>query len=128
MLFIRSPIFSALLLGHTLLHSALSLLAPLCKLLLGPCSPNYFRQAIGTQAQFKAATVDCPKCLECNHNISLSYLRLSIYPPLSCPHHVPFVLFTSPSYHQRAVSPVRSCFDTLAMVTRCLLTSRGEVF
>lgn len=54
MLFIRPPIFSALLLGQTLLLYPSSL-----QIAASPSSPNYFCQANGTQAQFKAATADC---------------------------------------------------------------------
>lgn len=75
------------------LHSALQIAA-------SPSSPNYFCQANGTQAQFKAATVDCQSVW----STIITFLFLtSSFPLLSCTHYVPFVLCTSFSYSQGAL-------------------------
>lgn len=76
------------------LHSALQIAA-------SPTSANYFCQANGTQAQFKAVTVDCQSIW----STIITFLFLtSIFPLLSCAHYVPLVLCTPFSYSQGALS------------------------
>lgn len=66
-----------------------------------PSSPNYFCQANGSQAQFKATTVDCQSVWR----TIITFLFLtSICPFLSCTYYVPFVLCTSFPYSQGALS------------------------
>lgn len=80
--------------GSLSLHSALQIAA-------SPTSANYFCQADGTQAQFKAATVDCQSVW----STIITFLFLtSIFPLLSCAYYVPFVLCTPFSYSHGALS------------------------
>lgn len=114
-LFIRPPIFSALLLGHTLLLSAF---APLCKLLLAPPAIIISVKPMAPGPNLKAPlwTVEVSGV---ESYISLSYLYLSIsLVYLIYSFCIVYILFCIP----RGLSLVCLCIGTLGVVTRCFLT------